>query len=197
MQRRTIASYDEIAGDYWERWRDRGMMERALAGFVQHVRPGGLVIDVGCGPGFDAALLRAEGLRTVEVDLSWGMMAVGREHYGGTFVQADMRRLPLGTGTADGLWVSASLLHLPKAEAEAALQGFYRVLRPGGIMYLSLKEGTGSEWRRESYGQSAPRYFSYWQAAELDGALQKAGFDVVEGWRDEAASIWLVRIVVK
>lgn len=28
---RTIASYDEIAGDYLERWRDRAVMEREIA----------------------------------------------------------------------------------------------------------------------------------------------------------------------
>lgn len=195
--RQTIATYDQIARDYWERWRDRGMMGRALAEFVQRVRPGGLVIDVGCGPGFDAALLRAEGLRTVEVDLSRGMMSVGREHYGGMFVQADMRQLPLGASVADGLWVSASLLHLQKADAETALQGFYHVLRPGGVSYISVKEGTGSELRRKTYGRTAPRFFAYWQAAELDGALQRVGFDLVESWRVEAASIWLTKIVVK
>lgn len=195
--RRTIASYDEIAGDYRKRWHDRTVLERAMAAFVRRVRPDGLVVDVGCGPGFDAALLRAEGLRTVQLDLSRGMMTVGRQHYGGAFVQADMRRLPLGEGAADGLWVSASLVHLPKVEARMALSGFFRVLGAGGILYLSVKEGTGSEWRREAYGQRAPRYFAYWQAAELDRALQEAGFDVVEGWRDESASIWLVRIVAK
>lgn len=194
---RTIASYDDLAGDYREKWHDRTMMAGAMAAFVHRVRPRGLVVDVGCGPGFDAALLRAEGLRTVALDLSRGMMRAGREHYACTYVQADMRRLPLGKRAADGLWVSASLLHLPSAEAEVALRGFYRVLRPGGVLYLSVKEGVGTSWRQETYGKTAPRFFAFWQPADLDGALRDVGFGVVEAWRSEAASTWLNRIAVK
>lgn len=195
--RRTVATYDEIAAAYREKWRDRTVMERALAAFVERVRSGGLVLDVGCGPGFDAALLQAEGLRAVALDLSRGMVMVGSQHYACSFVQADMRSLPLGASVADGLWVSASLLHLPPAEGKAALREFYRVLRPGAVMYLSVKEGTGAAWRQETLGRPAPRFFVYWEAPGLDRALGEAGFDVVEAWRDEGASTWLNRIVVK
>ena len=195
--RRTIATYDEIAGEYRERWGDRSMMERALAEFVRRVRPGGLVVDVGCGPGFDAALLRAEGLRAVALDMSRGMVAVGQRHYRCLFVQGDMRRLPLGATAVDGLWVSASFLHLPQAEGVATLREFYCVLRPGGVAYVSVKEGAGAAWQNEAYGREAPRFFAYWEAAELDRALGAAGFDVVEQWRSEGASIWLNRMVVK
>lgn len=194
---RTIASYDEIADDYWQQWRDRSVMERALARFVERVRPEGLVVDVGCGPGFDAAVLRAEGLQTVGLDLSRGMVAVGRRHYPCVFVQGDMRRLPLGAEGVDGLWASASLLHLPPDEAEATLQEFYRVLRPSGVLYLSVKEGTGTAWRQDACGRRALRFFAYWEAAGLDRALEAAGFDVVEAWRNEAAAVWLNRVVVK
>lgn len=193
----TIASYDEIAGDYREKWCDRTVLGRALAAFVRRVPPSGLVVDVGCGPGFDAALLQAEGLRAVALDLSRGMVTLGRQHYACAFVQADMRSLPLAAGAADGLWASASLLHLPPAEGKAALRGFYRVLRSGGVLYLSVKEGRGSAWRHEACGRRAPRFFAYWEAAGLDRALQETGFDVVETWRNEAASTWLNRIVVK
>lgn len=195
--RRTVASYDEIAGDYWASWRDREMMEEPLSEFVRRIRSGGLVVDVGCGPGFDAARLEDAGLRTVALDLSWGMVTVGRQHYSCVFVQGDMRRLPLGGGTVDGLWVNASLLHLPPAEGEAALREFYRVLRPEGALFLSVKEGTGTVWRETSWGERAPRFFAYWEAARLDRVLEAAGFKVAMAWRSEAASIWLSRIVIK
>lgn len=195
--RRTIASYDEIAGEYWASWREREMMEEALAAFVRRMRPGGLVVDVGCGPGFDAALLQAEGLRTVALDLSWGMVTVGCQHYSCAFVQGDMRRLPLGTSAVDGLWANASLLHLPPVEGEAALKEFYRVLRPEGVLFLSVKEGTGTAWRETTWGTQAPRFFAYWEAAALDRALEAAGFEAAKAWRREAASTWLSRIVIK
>ena len=66
----TIASYDAIAAAYLARRQDRTVMAAALTRFVACTRPGGRVLDVGCGPGFDTAALRDQGLRAVGVDLS-------------------------------------------------------------------------------------------------------------------------------
>jgi hypothetical protein len=41
----------------------------------------------------------------------------------------------------DGIWASASLLHIPKHDMYDVIPRFIRALKPGGIFYLSLKEG--------------------------------------------------------
>ena len=96
---RTTATYDEIAPIYYEKWHDRSAIEEHLRRFVGMLRAYNLtalpVVDVGCGPGFDAAYFRGTGLRTIGLDLSPAMMAAGRPEFGGDYVQADMRHLPL------------------------------------------------------------------------------------------------------
>lgn len=192
--KKTIASYDRIAEEYTQRWQDRSVMATELERFVSTVSGGGLVLDVGCGPGFECATLSAHDLRVVGIDLSWGMLQCGRRRYASDYLQADMRRLPLRPGV-NGIWCNAALLHLSRRDAGQALREFRRVLSPDGVLFLTLKEGHGEMERRDSYGQGAPRYFTYWQDDELDRVLLESGFIILEAWTDEAGEQpWLCRL---
>jgi SAM-dependent methyltransferase len=79
--------------------------------------PGGLVADIGCGPGRDTQALRSRGLRVVGLDLSDAMLRAG----GLTgAAQADMRALPLRTESLDAIWCMAAFLHIPYEYANCA-----------------------------------------------------------------------------
>lgn len=194
----TIATYDRIAADYAHRWQDRSIMALALARFLKQVPGGATVLDVGCGPGFDCLALSAHGLRVVGLDLSRGMLQVGRSRgYPGHFVQADMRRLPLNN-SLDGIWCNAAMLHLAYRDAVSALREFFRVLRHGGALFIAVKEGQGEAQRSQSYGPDAPRYFTYWQGDQLDAALRQSGFKLASSWTGDAPERrWLCRLASK
>ncbi len=174
---RTIAAYDQMAARYAAR--PFYPLEREIGRFVALVGRGGLVLDVGSGPGQYARELAKRGLRVVALDLSAGMLAQARLAMTPRPLQADMRYLPFSTGVADGCFVCASLLHLPRPYAIQALAAFRRVLRHGGVLYLGLKEGVGEEWVPEGTGS---RRFVYYQPAEVDQLLVTAGFRVTDGW---------------
>jgi SAM-dependent methyltransferase len=174
---RTRRSYDRLATRYRERRRDRSAMVGFIDAFASVLDSGARIVDVGCGPGFDAAELRSRGFRVIALDRSWGMLRAGVEEWPGPRVQADMRALPLSAGI-DGLWVSASMLHVERADAPATLAGFRRALMPGGRLFLLLKAGEGAGWDEKPYGVDAPRWFTYWGEDEIDAALEAAGFEV-------------------
>ena len=184
----TIESYDRAAEEYLETHRDRTVMETALARFAGMLRPRERVLDVGCGPGFDGPLLRERGLRVVGVDLSRGMLELGRRRFPGTFVRADLRKLPFVHGVS-GLWVNASFLHLRRMDVPAALRGFVRVLRVGGVLFVSVKEGAGERWING-------RRFTFWSPDAFDMVLGAAGFAIVDGWTAASprGGTWLNRI---
>ena len=74
-----------------------------------------------------------------------------------------------------------------------ALREIRRVLRPSGVLYISVKRGSGAEWESERYGK--PRWFQYWSDPELDAALQAAGFRVNAAWVNETTrDTWLTRL---
>jgi ubiquinone/menaquinone biosynthesis C-methylase UbiE len=177
----TSATYDQIAAEYAARSLGASVetLERMRVSFAARLAPGALVLDTGCGPGWDTVRLRDLGFHACGLDRSRGMLAqaLGR---GVPLVQGDMRALPAREGALDGLWVSASFLHIPKRDAPAVLAEFGRVLRPGGVIYVGVKQGLGERWVATETGHE--RFFAFYQEDELDRLLAAHGFTIVEGW---------------
>ena len=197
--KQTQSAYGVIATDYTCYWQDRSILEPQLKQFASLLKPDSLVLDVGCGPGFDTAVLRQHGLQAVGLDLSWEMLRAGYTelNIGGDFVQADMRLLPF-VETFDGIWSSASLLHLPRSETPIALHNFARVLKPGGLLYLSVKLGDGEGWHKDPYVRKVSRFFTFWQPGTLDSLLAETGFDMIAGTLQEGTKdSWIIRFARK
>jgi SAM-dependent methyltransferase len=174
---RTIETYDRNAADYAARVWDI-VLTRALDSFTSYLSPGALVLDLGCGPGRDLELLQQRGVRALGIDLSLGMLREARRRVGGALAQADMCRLPLAGDCLNGVWFCAALLHLPRERAPQAIGEVHRALRPGGVVYISVRRGSGQAWRDE-YGT---RFFSYYQPDELNELMAKGGFETLACW---------------
>ncbi len=195
----TILTYDAVADRYLEVWRDRSAIREQIDRFGAMLKAYGLdkqpVLDVGCGPGFDAAIFRELGLHATGTDLSMGMLSVGRKEHPGPYFLADMRFLPVAP-CIGGLWVSASLLHLDRSDVPTTLGQFARVLLPGGLLYLSVKIGNSAGWDFNAFER--PRHFTYWRSEELDPLLELAGLDIIDAWEWEGGKDrWLVRFARK
>jgi SAM-dependent methyltransferase/predicted O-methyltransferase YrrM len=93
---------------------------------------GRTLLDLGCGPGYYTAALRARGATVIPIDNS--AEELGPAPPEGA-VLADAGALPLPDGEADGVVCSNLLEHTP--DAEAVIREIERVLRPGGWAYLS------------------------------------------------------------
>jgi demethylmenaquinone methyltransferase/2-methoxy-6-polyprenyl-1,4-benzoquinol methylase len=96
-----------------------------------------VVLDLACGTGDLCRELERTGHRPVGFDFSPGMLA--RAKTGAPLVRADVLRLPVGTGAADGLvcgFALRNVVDLPGLFQEAA-----RVLRAGGrAVFLEVSE---------------------------------------------------------
>jgi len=127
------------------------------------------------------------------------MLLAGRERYPGPYLQGDLRSIPLPSQSMNGVWASASLLHLPRDEFYQALHECARVLASGGLIYISLREGEGERWQAEVWGEDYQRFYTYWQEDALDEALAAEGFTtMIAGWRDrDDPLVWLNRVMRK
>jgi demethylmenaquinone methyltransferase / 2-methoxy-6-polyprenyl-1,4-benzoquinol methylase len=107
------------------RWRRRAV--RALA-----LPAGSLVLDLASGTGDLCVDIRDAGYRPISVDLSEGMLRA--DHSGAPRVQADIVRVPVPDGAADGATCGFALRNLVALEPFFAELG--RVVRPGGRVAL-------------------------------------------------------------
>jgi len=194
-RRTTHDTYDRVAEAFLANTRDRSRTASLLDGFAARLPPAARVVDLGAGPGCDAAELRARGLDAIALDLSMGMLRAGLRDFPGTRVRADMRRLPFARSSLAGVWANASLLHLSAEDMEATLRGVAEACALGAVMHLSLKKGSGDAWERARYG--LPRWFQYWTADALDRRVEGAGWRIVER-REESTQRddWLVRLAL-
>lgn len=94
--------------------------------------PGSVVLDLACGTGDLCRLLERRGQRPFGVDLSAGML--DRRRTSAPLVQGDGSRLPVGSGSVDGVTCGFALRNF--ADLAAVLGELGRVVRPGGRLAL-------------------------------------------------------------
>ena len=160
-----------------------GPIERSLLqAFVELVgsRPGGLVADVGCGPGRVAALLADRDLRVVGFDISERLLDHARAaHPGLTFEQGQLDDLPMADGSLVGAVCWYSIIHTPPSELGAAFGELARVLEPGGHLLLAFQEGNGEAVRRlDAQGSGLPLSSYRHSVDDVADRLRTASFDV-------------------
>lgn len=100
---------------------------------------GGRALDAGCGTGFQSALLTELGWDAHGVDVSAGLLAVGRCRLpGAAFTLASVERLPYPDARFDAVVCCGSTLSFVDDPARA-LAELGRVLRPGGRLLLDCE----------------------------------------------------------
>lgn len=120
--------------------------------FLKYVKPGGRILDLGCGSGRDSRAFLERGYEVVAVDGSRELAKIAGAYIGQEVIVADFREFE-PEGTFDGIWACASLLHLSKAEIAAVMRRMAAHLAEGGCFYASFKYG-------EFQGERNGRYFT-------------------------------------
>ena len=147
----TTASYDKVAQAYATRNASTSDDFAAYRDdFVSTVGSRGLVADLGCGPGRDAAYFQSLGLTVLALDGSAGMLTLAQQA-GLPVARGDLRALPIRLGALDGIWSSASLLHVPRNEVDTTLMGWRQALRTGGTLGLATSLGGDEGWEDVPY----------------------------------------------
>ena len=139
-----------------------------LIGFLGLLPPGGSILELGCGAGNHATEMLARGFNLRATDGSPEMAEVASRKLNHPvevmlFDQLDARE------AYDGVWASACLLHVPRAELAGILARIHRALKAGGVFYASFKAGESDG--RDTLG----RYYNYVSATWLQAAYAAAG----------------------
>jgi len=164
---KTVKVYDQKSDDYVSLV-NRPPSEPLIA-FAKAVKPGGLVLDLGCGPGMAAAFMRDSGLELNAVDASSAMIKIANERYSLNAKKMNFSDV-CGEEVYDGVWANFSLLHATKRDFKIHIKIIYNVLKSGGVFSIGMKLGIGE--RRDDLG----RFYAYYNRSELLQLLIDLGF---------------------
>ena len=184
----TLAVYAKRARDYAKLQPDAPF--ETLTAFIARLPEGARVLDLGCGPGHDSGHMAQAGLVVEALDASPEMVALARASHGVDARQGRFDDLD-AEARYHGIWASFSLLHAPRADMPHHLAAVARALKPGGLLGLSLKEGTGEG--RDRLG----RFYTFYTEDDLRALLADVGLtlrDVTRGagrGLDGSASTWI------
>lgn len=167
----TLAVYASKVEDYVALTSHGATRDPLLSAFIADVPAGGHVLDLGCGPGHAAATMADAGLQVTATDAVPEMVEIASNHPGVTARVATFDDIT-ETATYDGIWANFCLLHAPRTDMPRHLAALHRALKPGGLLHIALKTGTGE--KRDPIG----RLYTYYTDAELTGLLANAGFTV-------------------
>ena len=103
------------------------------------------ILDVACGTGAHAAMLATQGFSVTGVDLNPNMLAYARTQHSGlgnerlAFIQGDMRELTFKEAFDAVICLCTSFSYnTTNEQIVAALQGFRRALRNGGMLVIDV-----------------------------------------------------------
>ena len=175
--------YDAVAGQYAISFRDELIskpLDRALlACLAEQADDGAPIADLGCGPGHVAAWLAGRGVATVGIDLSPGMIAVGRTEYPQVeFREGDFLELPAADGEFAAVVAFYSLIHLEPGELPRAFDEIHRVLRPGALSLVAFHVGSEVRHLDEWWGQAVDIDFRFFELPAIAEAMEGAGFRI-------------------
>lgn len=155
---------------------------------------GGSVLELGSAFGRDADYIAAKGYNVQPTDATASFVELLQEK------GHNARLLNAITddfgGPYDMVFANAVLLHFTADETATVLAKAFNSLNPGGVLAFTVKKGNGEEWSEAKL--NAPRYFHYWQQADLQNALEQAGFkdiNISDGTTKNAE--WLQVIATK
>ena len=156
--------------------------------FLGALPPVATLLDVGCGSGRDSLAFRRRGHQVAALEPCEVLASFAEARLGEPVRRQRVQDVE-DIAAFDGIWACASLLHVPASETPAVLACLARALRPGGVVYVSYKLGSGE---RVEDG----RFFHDLSEEVVRGLLEASSFSVEAVWttadvRPERDQCWV------
>jgi SAM-dependent methyltransferase len=157
------------------------------------------LLEIGAGTGQDGQFFQDQGFDVVCTDLSSEMVKLCHQKGLKAYVM-NFGDLRFPAASFEAIYALNCLLHLPKAELPAVLQGLNSILKPDGLFYLGVYGGYDSEgvWQNDRY--EPKRFFSFYADEHLRQVVEKV-FDLHSFRRialdDEASGLHFQSLILR
>lgn len=174
----TIDYYDRNADEYIARTADIAFDE-IYSRFLKYIPAGGRIMDLGCGSGRDVKWFCEHGYEAYGLDASKKLVSKASDAYDVPVFIGLIEEWTTST-LFDGVWCSASLMHLDDIALEKFFTNLKYILKPGGALFMSVK--TGIETGIDEHG----RYLRDFTEGDVHEIITRHGeFELRELWYTE------------
>ncbi|MBD3360356.1 methyltransferase domain-containing protein [Candidatus Peregrinibacteria bacterium] len=188
---KTIKTYEELAEDYYKTHFDINEIKNIADFFIQNLK-GQKILDIGCGPGRDAKYFSEHNLEVTGIDLTSNFVKMASQNVpNAKFIQKDMRSLDFPENSFDGIWACASFLHVPKEDAKNTLLGFRKILKPAGLIYLSVKQGNEEKFVEKDEYKGRTKFFAFYAQDEFKNLIESCNLKIVKVLIDNKKDTWI------
>lgn len=181
----TGEAWNAVAMLYKDRFMDLDLYNGTYDAFCRLIqKQDAAIFEIGCGPGNITRYLLSQkpDFKIEAIDVAPNMVALAKSlNPGAAFKVMDCRELDAVTGPFDGIVCGFCIPYLSGADCLKLLKDCSRLLKPGGVLYLSAIEGDEAQsgYEYSSNGQYKT-YVYYYQARHLQYKLKESGFEPVE-----------------
>lgn len=165
--------YDENAQKFFDGTVDADMSHHHKE-FLKYMPKNTNILDAGCGSGRDAKMFKESSCKVTAIDGSLEMCRLASEYAGIDVKHMQFQEIDF-VDEFDGIWASASLLHVPSSEIEEVLNRLKICLKDNGILYSSFKYGDFEGYRNG-------RYFNDLTEDTAKELFEKLDLKVIKTW---------------
>jgi SAM-dependent methyltransferase len=137
-----------------------------------------IVMDCACGVGYGSKYLSSLSREVIGVDNSEEAVEYARKNYVAdnlSYHVGDAQKLDRGSNTVDAFVAIETLEHF--SEADGFLDEVYRVLKPGGLLFLSTPDGDTGPHKRADY-KAGNFHYCHYTKSELESMFRDKYTDV-------------------
>ena len=167
----TLQYYNEHADCFTADTQTSDMTEK-YAPFLSQVKPGGHILDLGCGSGRDSAKFLQLGYTVTSVDGSEELCRIAEAHTGQTVHHMLFDEISWHN-EFDGVWACASILHVEKKQLPDIIKKIAIATKKGAVVYTSFKYG-------QFEGVRNGRFFTYLTKESFGEVLRNVPELVIE-----------------
>lgn len=159
------------------------------------------ILDMGCGAGYDAKILKNLGADVIGVDISYKLIEIAKGKVKDCkFVVGDITKSLSELGRFDGAVCLATLIHVDIQKMKTTFDNVSAILKKGGLFLVSAHDGFGKDVSKSFVkidGEDYDKDFNNYSATQLCG-FAYPNFKLVDTWKfDDFSEGWRYYVFMK
>ena len=178
----AVDIYDQIAEEYAKKFDNMNDDSDLvfLNTYVQHLKKGDRVLDLGCGTGAACRYFAKHELLPEGIDLAKGMIAIAQKKNPELNFRIANMLTYKPEGTFDSVYAGYSLHHFKQSDAEKVIKNIGTYLKKDGIIGLVVQEGEGEFETDEPFLSGEKIFVRLFSREKITEMLKKIGVEIIE-----------------